>query len=692
MGLKGRNASPISIGDVHSEPITDDLVSTALDGLASSRKWFGPTAGPGPGVAAALRSTVEHLVSPTATEPEFLDSRVVWTVVVGGLGAIALRAASAATAEDERAALIMLLETVADTALATPDGRWREVTFNRAGPLGEVRLGTTVPTGTGHATVVDATSWNTDEPQLRLLEYAPHGGFGAIDGGVVVSTRESVGWGGRDRLVEFLGLLRDRGPAGWRPDGVQALTEATGMPRALAGLLLAGLPKAGWIDGRVVPKQARQTLGLKVSEVDAVLRTIQSIDTDLRLLLCDRAMPSDPADLWDHGPDVAALAALWNRRFGRRVSVPEAVVADLAATLTAANAGAFARRPADVALGLADPDTCPWLTLDRHLSIRDGRLEVAGEPEGFGPDALLAGTTALLRLAYSLAPGDPLRAGLPRVYHHLRQRLDNPDLIVRIQEGHPTAAVREQYGLPRPRKKKAAPQGVTTFPLGPAGFLVAQDDWPDQIFVRPALLTPGDPLLEAGPEDEPSQALSLLLDPEVAGLVAAIEVTSIEAGGSGWAQDPLVSVPELVPLVAAALGLDEAAARLYLQLLALPDPTDPNVMRWNGWTRRQLLPAGAALVKAGLVVEGKRRRAGRSVFLPGEWLDAAEPIEAWKVPLLGLFPLGHGRLGLCVPTVGVGELFRRAWARVTAGEGPEPVAQTPKKSMSTGASTSGSTS
>jgi len=702
------NASAADHGPVADDgPVADETVATALDGLTGSRAWSGTPIGRNLGVAAALRWAVQELEHPTATEPDslgtsvFLDSKVVWTGVIGGLGAIALRAASAATGDEERAALIMLLETVADTPLAESDGRWREIIVNLAGPLSSVHLGQRLTTSVGRALILDATSWRADEPQLRLLEYAPHGDAGTVPGGfpastvpastvpastvpvstvpvstvpvstvpggVVVKVRESIGWGGRDRLIEFLGLLRDRGPAPWRPEAVQALTEATGMSQALAGLLLAGLPKAGYIDARVLPKHTRQTLGLKVAEVDAVLRTIQSIDTDERLRLCDSAMPSTPADLWDRGPDVTALASAWIRRFGRRVTVPEDVVADLAKVLNDSNAGDFARRPADLVLGLTDPDQCPWLTLDRHWSIRDGQLHGEGEPAGFDENALLANTSALLWLAYQLRQDDPLRAGLPLVYRRLRERLSDPDLIVRVQDGYPMKPVREQYGLPRPRRKKAASQPDQTFPLGPAGLLVVKDDWPDQMFVRPALLTADDPVLGAGDGsyDSTTVALGLLLDPGLAGLIA-----QIETGGTGWAQDPLVSTPELVPLVATRLELEPAAARLYLQLLALPDPTDKNVARWNGWTRKQLQPATDALLAAGLVVADKRRKAGRAVFLPGPWLDATTPIEEWKVPLLSLFEDGEGRLGLTVPAYGVSDLFRQAWARVDSGDGP----------------------
>ena len=89
----------------------------------------------------------------------------------------------------------------------------------------------------------------------------------------------------------------------------------------------------------------------------------------------------------------------------------------------------------------------------------------------------------------------------------------------------------------------------------------------------------------------------------------------------GHATDPSNSVPQLVAEAATVLGFGIDAARYWLQLLALPDPTDANVESWNGWTRKQRRAAGTELLTKELVVEAKRSRAGRSLFLPGGWLD-----------------------------------------------------------------------
>jgi hypothetical protein len=153
--------------------------------------------------------------------------------------------------------------------------------------------------------------------------------------------------------------------------------------------------------------------------------------------------------------------------------------------------------------------------------------------------------------------------------------------------------------------------------------------------------------------DDLARALDAGLDPE---------------GPAGAAQNPVVSVPALVTEVAAAHGLGEDAAALYLQLLALPDPTDRNCARWTGWRPARLKKARAELAATGLVVEAKRSRAGRSLFLPCGWRDLkapALPVETWKE---GLYPVGEG--SRAVPLVPVPVLFTRAWERVCAQDTP----------------------
>jgi hypothetical protein len=87
------------------------------------------------------------------------------------------------------------------------------------------------------------------------------------------------------------------------------------------------------------------------------------------------------------------------------------------------------------------------------------------------------------------------------------------------------------------------------------------------------------------------------------------------------------------------------------------------------------MAARAELAATDLVVEARRSRAGRSLFLPCGWTDLPAPhlpLEEWKLPLLPL-AAGAGRkapLGAVAPAEPVADLYRRAWRRVAEGDGP----------------------
>ena len=141
--------------------------------------------------------------------------------------------------------------------------------------------------------------------------------------------------------------------------------------------------------------------------------------------------------------------------------------------------------------------------------------------------------------------------------------------------------------------------------------------------------------------------------------------------------DPAASAPGTVAAAAEALGVPPEAARLFLQLLALPAPTKAAVQRWNGWDGKAWTAASQALVDAGHVVTGQRSRAGRDVFLTGAWVELSAPdlpVETWKLPLYGATPAADGTvttpLDRLLPRVPLHRLFEQAWTRWSSGDRP----------------------
>ena len=162
------------------------------------------------------------------------------------------------------------------------------------------------------------------------------------------------------------------------------------------------------------------------------------------------------------------------------------------------------------------------------------------------------------------------------------------------------------------------------------------------------------------------QTIRALTEGHMDELIADLQQTpDQEAAAVVNPYDPCVSAPELVTRVADTLGIPQDSARYFLQIAALPNPTDKNVRAWNGWKPKQLTNAATPLVERGLVVQ-ENRRAGRTRFLPGDWLPKTKlmPLmEEAKTPLYLIWntPKPQPVVRGCPPLVPLPVLFHQAW-------------------------------
>lgn len=123
-----------------------------------------------------------------------------------------------------------------------------------------------------------------------------------------VAGRPVVEWR-RTRLVDppwvvagFRRLLAE-GPPPWRSSVVEELATATGLPREVATLILAGR-----VDG-VVPDGARDLLGLTAAETERAVMSVAGMDRLLLIgLLSAGAIPGNPVV---DGPNVASMIEVW---------------------------------------------------------------------------------------------------------------------------------------------------------------------------------------------------------------------------------------------------------------------------------------------------------------------------------------------------------------------------------------------
>jgi hypothetical protein len=286
--------------------------------------------------------------------------------------------------------------------------------------------------------------------------------------------------------------------------------------------------------------------------------------------------------------------------------------------------------------------------------------------------------TAVPWIFASLPVGHPIRTNLPMVVDLANRRVRNPNLLVNLG-WHEAAAVKAALShlaaKPyRPPKGQASPGAVQD-----GGLLLSlvQDQGFPPIFGRPAAAIGNDIGWVSGVLGPDHASLLLTAQFLAQGAVAMAErVTNTPVFPDGWEANPGQSCPELVKEVETALSLEEDAAILYLQVLALHEPTSKNLPRWNVWTPARLKKASAALIQNGLVVEGTRARAGRGIFLPGHWVELKAPnlpLEAWKLPLYGItmeknvamFPLDR-----VVALRPLHEVFATAWHRLKSGDRP----------------------
>ncbi len=516
--------------------------------------------------------------------------------------------------------------------------------------------------------------------QGTMLEHPLDGTF-RLPSGITITNEERFTTQGDAAWLEAW-IAASGGSPAWDAADAEKLASATGLTRAEASLVLAGLPRLDRYESDFLGKELRERLGLKASDAKVARESLKSIDPHGLLRVYALAAPDDPRALFSpYGESdfVERLGRAWNEVFGARRSLREEVVVacekELDPPLPAAS----------LLSALLDPRSAPLLRVAKvELHAVFGH---ARQPDAFGTAAVTSFALLLPWLAHALPVGDPYRDAIPALHEATLEALRNPDLLLPLKGAYVEEAQKA--------KLRALVEAIGGEPvslkLGHAQSELARDDGAlvgaiftnghqAQFAFRPAALRSDDPR-PSQLSREPSmyghgafEAVAFLRSPGLSALIARVKSTPVPAGR--YEADPSQSCPRLVDEVERALGLSREAAVHYLQLLALAEPTSKAVQTWNGWKATVYKKTCAELVDKKLVVEGKRERAGREVFLPGAWEKALQrtekgknlPLEAWKKPL---YAFEHGALARNVPLRPHHELFEAAWARVQAGDVPK---------------------
>lgn len=523
--------------------------------------------------------------------------------------------------------------------------------------------------------------WDEDDGcDVKVLEFHRDETFATPPELTVAETEKLAVADHRQWLADLLGLLAEKGPPAWNPALAAQIADETGLSPAAATLWWHGLPNCHGYAHDFLGKPLREALGLKTAEAARAKEALGSVKSAELLAVLAAACPDDPARLWTpddgQGGALQQFCAAYQAQFGKQVAIDEALLGDVSKNLPDLDDAVATLR------ALLDPDGTPWL----HADV-DWGLDSCGDcvaPDGHGQfdgAALVGLVQAALHACQSLPAGHAALQQLPRMVQVLRARLQHRGLLLGIGRWDADDAKGKKSLKALLKTLAGAPLAITgdnedgakAFDGGRILWVVSDEDV-DFAF-RPALLDGSDELLSKiaaacyGGADGVLAAVAAVQSGALERAVA--EKAGLAAGGFG--QNPLLTAPALVAATQQACGLSPDAAALYLQLLALHEPTAKNLQLFNGWTAAQLKRAAEDLAARKLVLAAKRPRAGRDWFLPGGWTALAAPdlpLETWKLPLYGIED-SAAPLGRVLPLQPFAAIFAQAWARVQAGDGPK---------------------
>ncbi|GIJ47474.1 hypothetical protein Val02_43600 [Virgisporangium aliadipatigenens] len=570
-----------------------------------------------------------------------------WFDAFAALPGAMFRAVATLTHPDEREALLLFLEAVAGSGLLDGTGRLRRVTMIAAAKP-TYAVGQVVPID-GHRFLI--LSIDNSDNEVYAIEWAPDGVFRQPTGHKLTHERQLTdGSVSAERIAELVALVRANGPVPWRPELIDTLSQRAGMTRAEAAVVLYGLPTSNAWD-REESVAHREPLGIAEAAFTTARTRWGQLGTGTNSTVLASLLPADLTDLWSGGLNIDGLVAWWVERHGERTPVDDSIV------VTVQKAQVNGRiHTSELVHGIANPHTCKWL---------------AGPSGGYDVDDVLVALARMIPwMSYHLPVDSPIREQLPAVVEKVRALIADPSVAL------PAGYLNESKIAPLIKALHAGtpvdgPHGREIGPL----IVPPGSGW-HRVLLRPALVNGmDDPVMTVlrarldSVDDENFAAVRALLSPQLPKLVAYTPPDP-EAGAP---QDPSRSAPELVAEVAEKTGLSADAATLYLQLLALPDPTDRNVAAWTGWKPARLKKARAELAETDLVVAAKRARAGRGLFIPGGWLALGAPhlpLERWKLSMLIGDESGISELHMVLPVSPPPALFELAWDRVRNGDAP----------------------
>ncbi|MFF0607773.1 hypothetical protein ACFYUD_03775 [Nocardia tengchongensis] len=398
-------------------------------------------------ILAALVLTSRQLTTPVPSAKlakSYPAGSECWGEFIGRIGAVALRAVSPFTREEEREYLLAFLRTWSQTLFADRTATLRTGTV----------LTTNLVVADEHGAAVVIGNPEYESERRLFLDGRTGDEQPPALGDIEEMTPVRMAWGDAEQLRALIALIERPGPVPWDDRAAIELACRTGLSDAAATLILTGylgMATAHTNAGRLMDPTQRKVLDHNLTRLERAGKELADFYPVERrgyvaALLAD-VLPADPADLWE--PDGSLRLAIrvadaWIARHGRRVAVPDATVVAVESGLT--EPAYSSDGSAKLCAMVAAPDTVAAFSstfdvrVERvHYSWRPDRLDYELTATGSEPfHDLNKNWVRLIELcrwaATELPAGDPVRAGIPRTLELLRVQLRQPGLILSLSD------------------------------------------------------------------------------------------------------------------------------------------------------------------------------------------------------------------------------------------------------------------
>jgi hypothetical protein len=467
------------------------------------------------------------------------------------------------------------------------------------------------------------------------------------------------------------------------------------------GLIWMGGLNVDSFEHNFLPGELRTALGLKTTDASAGRQALRNLNPSIRTQLYEAVISEGCAAPFasDRTRVLRLIEKAWQAKMPKRLQIDAALQTRLSALGKMSH---WQRLDQETVLAVAsDPANHPLLQpCEQEIKVEAnkqfGVLELAVKSNGeeVNVDAALRSILQLVALVHAeTAAGHPCRAEMPALIKQTTTLLSAPTTLLRLRSIHLYGDGRNEPLKPSEwlsahlgKTKANAKDGTARFDDGFITAVALDSQNQGLVAYRPAKLIDQRDMARLQGILAINAVADYLSGDGFISLVAAIKSSGFQKLSKAilaknvpegqWPQNPNHTAAAVVKAIRTKYKLGEDAALLYAQVLALPDPTTANVRNWNGWTAAQLKSASAELVDRKLVLEAVRERAGRSIFLPGEWTVLKAPwlpIESWKLVQLVELEMDAGVL---CPAGGpmvlrpFEDVFAEAWQRVLGGNGP----------------------